>query len=48
MKILLQSEATTISNDELQANQEDLIELPAKMYRFFFVFPRKVVKNVIS
>ena len=35
MKILLQLEAKTISNDELANNQQDLINMLTKMYQFF-------------
>ena len=38
MKILLQSEAETISNKELLNNQKYLIDLLTKIYRLYLIF----------
>ena len=44
MKILLQPEAQTISAEELANNQEYLIALLAKIYRFYLRFLEKFSK----
>ena len=41
MKILLQSEAKTISDRELVSNQKYLIDLLTKFCHFSFKLPRK-------
>lgn len=42
MKIILQSEARTISNRELAKNQKDLIEFVTKITHFKLALPKKV------
>lgn len=48
MKILLQTEAKTISNEELAKNQEDLINMLTKVYRFAFRLPKKAIKTMVK
>lgn len=46
MKIILQSEARTISNAELAENQKYLISLVDKAYRFIFRLTKKTKENI--
>lgn len=48
MKILLQPEARTISNEELAKNQKDLVNMLTKVYRFAFKLPIKANKTMIK
>ena len=48
MKIILQPEAKTISNEELAKNQEDLINMLNKLYCITFRLPKKAIKTMVK
>ena len=48
MKIILQSEARTISNSEIARNQQDLIDFLYRFCRFNFRLPNRAKKAKCS